>query len=132
MRISILMGFVTIIASVFIINYILTIFISTNIKCTAQGELLNCEFRELGVPVVIGVSFVAGFVIIDTITVYIIIKSWLYISGLKIRYNEIKKLKDAVEKNYYKKKIDENTFNNLIQSYEKELVELEVRIKRLK
>ena len=132
MKVSVLIGVVTIIASVFFITFILNTLIGTNIKCSAEEETLICEFRSLGAPIFFGLLFISGFVIIDALIAYIIIKNWFYITRLKIRYNEIKKMKDITEKNYYKKMIDEQTFKNLIQAYEKEMVELEVRMKKVK
>ena len=45
---------------------------------------------------------------------------------------EIEEMKRAIEKKYYKKRIDESTYKDIIQDYEKKLTEIEVKINRLK
>ena len=117
MRLSFIIGVVTVITSAFLIIFTLNTFVAINITCSTQESVLTCEFVNLGIPLIIGFSFIVGFIIIDIVTVYIIIKGWSYITGLKIRYDEIEKLKEAAEKNYYKKKIDEQ---NRLRSNTKE------------
>ena len=53
------------------------------------------------------------------------------LSELKERREELEDLKKAIKKKYYSKKLDEKTFNKIIQDYEKMLTEIDVKIKRL-
>jgi len=48
----------------------------------------------------------------------------------KIR--DIEKAKDEVEKEYYERKIDEKTFNHMIQNYEQDRIRLNVELESLK
>ncbi|RLJ08181.1 MAG: hypothetical protein DRP13_02735 [Candidatus Aenigmatarchaeota archaeon] len=52
--------------------------------------------------------------------------------ALKTRKKELEEMKRVVEKKYYKKKIDEETFKKLMQDYEEKLTEIEVKINNLK
>ena len=54
------------------------------------------------------------------------------IESLKMKRDEIKEMKESIEKKYLKKRIDEETFRKLSQEYEKKLTELDIKIKNLK
>jgi len=54
------------------------------------------------------------------------------IDSLKMRKNELEQMKKSVERKYLKKRIDEQTYRRLVQDYEKNLTEIEVKIKGLK
>ncbi len=51
---------------------------------------------------------------------------------LEERKDEIEEMKKEIEKKYFRKKIDEETFRRLMQKYEEKLTELNVKIKKLK
>ena len=53
------------------------------------------------------------------------------IDTLKAKERDVKDIMKELQKKYYKKKLDEETYNKMIQEYEKELTELQVRIKNL-
>jgi integral membrane sensor domain MASE1 len=51
---------------------------------------------------------------------------------LKRKKTEIEQMKRSVERKYLKKRIDEQTYKRLVQDYEQQLTELEVKIKNLR
>jgi uncharacterized membrane protein len=51
---------------------------------------------------------------------------------LKAKEKDIKDFIKELQKKYYKKKLDEETYNRMTQEYEKELTELQVRMRSLK
>jgi uncharacterized membrane protein len=53
------------------------------------------------------------------------------VEKLTERKEELEELKNAIKGKYYKKKIDEGSFRQIIQDYERKLTEIEVKIKRL-
>lgn len=54
------------------------------------------------------------------------------VGDLEGRKKDLEELKAITEKNFYKKRINENTFKRIVQEYEKEIAELEVKIKSMK
>jgi len=54
------------------------------------------------------------------------------IAELERKRGNIQKSKDVVEQEYYERKIDEKTFNKMIQNYEQEIISLNVEIEDLK
>ena len=55
-----------------------------------------------------------------------------FVDTLKGKKNEIEQMKKSIERKYLKKRIDEQTYKRLVQDYEQQLTELEVKIKNLK
>ncbi|MCJ7817211.1 MAG: hypothetical protein MUP55_05115 [Candidatus Aenigmarchaeota archaeon] len=55
-----------------------------------------------------------------------------FVDTLRAKKNEIEQMKKSIERKYLKKKIDEQTYRRLVQDYEQQLTELEVKIKNLK
>jgi len=55
-----------------------------------------------------------------------------FIDSLKRRKSDLEQMKKSVERKYLKKRIDEQTYHRLIQDYERQLTEIEVKIKGLK
>ena len=54
------------------------------------------------------------------------------VDTFRMRKSEIEQMKKSVERKYLKKRIDEQTYRRLIQDYEQQLTEMEVKIKGLK
>ena len=54
------------------------------------------------------------------------------IVDLDRKISNIEKSKDEVEQEYYQRKIDEKTFNKMVQSYEQERIRLNVERESLK
>ncbi len=54
------------------------------------------------------------------------------IAELEKKVKNIQKSKDVVEQEYYERKIDEKTFNRMVQNYEQEVIALNVEIEELK
>jgi hypothetical protein len=52
--------------------------------------------------------------------------------GLVRRYGELLKIIEETEKNFYQRKVDEETFKKLMQKYRQEKTELEVKMKKTK
>ena len=50
---------------------------------------------------------------------------------LKAKEGEIKDIIKELQKKYYKKKLDEETYTKMTQEYEKELTEIQVRLKNI-
>jgi hypothetical protein len=50
--------------------------------------------------------------------------------GLEERYGELQEAMETTEKKYFNRKMDKETFTKLMQNYEQEKTELEVKIKR--
>ena len=55
-----------------------------------------------------------------------------FVDTLRAKKNEIEQMKKSIERKYLKKRIDEQTYRRLVQDYEQQLTELEVKIKNLK
>ena len=55
-----------------------------------------------------------------------------FVDSLKSKKTEIEQMKKSVERKYLKKRIDEQTYKRLVQDYEQQLTELEVKIRNLK
>ncbi len=53
------------------------------------------------------------------------------LDNLKMKKREIEQIKREIEKKFFKKKIDRETYDRMIQEYEKQLTEIEVKIKNL-
>ncbi len=53
------------------------------------------------------------------------------VESLKERKREVEEIEKEIEKKFYKKKIDKETYNRMMQDYEKQLTELDVRIRNL-
>jgi len=51
------------------------------------------------------------------------------LSRLEERQKTIENAKDLAEQQYYKRQIDEATFNKLMQDYEEKLIEIDATIK---
>ncbi|MEM5812647.1 MAG: hypothetical protein QW286_02915, partial [Candidatus Aenigmatarchaeota archaeon] len=51
------------------------------------------------------------------------------IAELEERSNTVNRAKDIAEQQYYKRQIDEQTFNNLMQRYEEKLIEIDAAIR---
>jgi hypothetical protein len=54
------------------------------------------------------------------------------IAGLEEKYSTMQHAKDLAEQQYYKRQIDESTFNKMMQSYEEKLIEIDAAIKEKK
>jgi uncharacterized membrane protein len=54
------------------------------------------------------------------------------VDTLRVKEKDIKDIMKELQKKYFKKKLDEETYNRMTQEYEKELTELQVRIKNLR
>lgn len=132
MKISIIAGAATVLLSIIVIGYMINTLVASNVACVPYEDTLRCNFSNLGFPILLGIIFIAGFALVDAFIIYIIIRGWFSLNRLKIRYAELINMKDIAEKDYYKKMIDEPTFKSLVQSYEKEILELEVKIRKMK
>jgi uncharacterized membrane protein len=51
---------------------------------------------------------------------------------MKHRHEEIKEIQKELKHKYLKKKLDESSYRNLMQKYESELTEIEVKLKELR
>ncbi len=54
------------------------------------------------------------------------------IDTLKAKEKNIKDIMKELQKKYFKKKLDEETYNRMSQEYEKELTEIQVKMRNLK
>ncbi len=55
-----------------------------------------------------------------------------FVGTLKNSKEEIEQMKKSIERKYLKRKIDEQTYRRMMQDYERQLTELEVKIKNLR
>jgi membrane-bound ClpP family serine protease len=89
---------------------------------------------------VIGVFAVLGYIIlyVSLATAFLIVFREIEklneqaVDTLRAKEREIKDVIKELQKKYYKKKIDGDTYTRMTQEYEKELTELQVRIRNLK
>ncbi|HJW96660.1 MAG TPA: hypothetical protein VJ485_00685 [archaeon] len=75
MRILIVLGMIVIFISVFFILFIFDTIVKEQIKCMAGFETGACDLKESAQGLIIGLAFIAMFLIIDSGVLYIIIKS---------------------------------------------------------
>ena len=54
------------------------------------------------------------------------------VDTLKSKKSDLEQMKKSVERKYLKKRIDEQTYRRLVQDYERQLTELEVKIRNLR
>jgi hypothetical protein len=89
---------------------------------------------------VIGVLAVLGYVVlyVGLAVAFLIVFKGLEKLGkhavydLQMKEREIKEIKDALEKKFLKKKISKDNYEKMTQEYEKQLTEIEIKIKHLK
>jgi hypothetical protein len=53
------------------------------------------------------------------------------LENLKEKYDEIREFQKTIEKKFYSRKIDQDTFKQIEQHYERKLAELEVKINKI-
>lgn len=75
MKILIAIGMVIIFISAFFILFILDGLMKNQLKCAVGMEASSCDQREAGKAIIIGLAFIAMFLIIDGGVLYMIIKS---------------------------------------------------------
>lgn len=88
---------------------------------------------------VIGVFAVLGYVVlyIGLAIAFLIVFKGLdklgrhAVDDLQMKEREIKEIKEALEKKFLKKKISKDNYEKMTQEYEKQLTEIEIKIKRL-
>jgi Skp family chaperone for outer membrane proteins len=51
---------------------------------------------------------------------------------LKVKEKDIKEIMKELQKKYYKRKLDADTYNKMTQEYEKELTEINVKLRKIK
>lgn len=89
---------------------------------------------------VIGVLAVLGYVVlyVGLAIAFLIVFKGLdklgrhAIYDLQMKEREIKEIKEALEKKFLKKKISKDNYEKMTQEYEKQLTEIEIKIKHLK
>ena len=89
---------------------------------------------------VVGVLAVASFIIIYVGISAAILFIFREIDSLKPgtldsmreRHRELLDMKKAIERKYYKRRLDQEAFRQIVQDYERQLTELEVRMKGIK
>jgi len=88
---------------------------------------------------VIGVLAVLGYVVlyVGLAIAFLIVFKGLEKLGrhavydLQMKEREIKEIKEALEKKFLKKKISKDNYEKMTQEYEKQLTEIEIKIKHL-
>lgn len=88
---------------------------------------------------VIGVLAVLGYVVlyVGLAIAFLIVFKGLdklgrhAIYDLQMKEREINEIKDALEKKFLKKKISKDNYEKMTQEYEKQLTEIEIKIKHL-
>jgi len=87
MRILIIIGMVIIFISAFFIIFIFDSVVKDQVRCMAGFETYSCDVREASKTLVIGLAFIAMFLIIDGGVLYMIIKSITESGSSYIAYN---------------------------------------------
>lgn len=75
MRILILIGMVIIFISIFFILFIFDSVVKEQVKCMAGFEGGSCDLRESGKSLIVGLTLIAMFLIVDSGVLYMIIKT---------------------------------------------------------
>ncbi len=75
MRILIVMGMVIIFISIFFILFIFDSVVREQVKCMAGFEADSCNLQESGKSMIIGLTLIAMFLIVDSGVLYMIIKT---------------------------------------------------------
>lgn len=75
MKILIFIGMVIIFISVFFILFIFDAAIKEQVKCMAGFESNSCDLKEAAQSLIIGLAFIAMFLIVDSGVLYMIIKT---------------------------------------------------------
>ncbi|MCD6591222.1 MAG: hypothetical protein J7K72_04600 [Candidatus Aenigmarchaeota archaeon] len=76
MKLVLLIGMLVIFISCFFIFFTFDSMIRTKLVCTI-GSTYECNVKELNMTIIIGILIVGMFLFIDTLVVYIMIKSWV-------------------------------------------------------
>lgn len=74
MKILIFIGMLIVFISAFFIFFIFDVVMKENISCLNQKENLECNTSHAVRSVMIGLGFIGGFIIVDGIVIYLIMK----------------------------------------------------------
>lgn len=78
MKIVIFLGALIIFISCFFIFFTFDSMIRSQLMCSfGEGERIRCNLSEFNMTVVIGILIVGMFLFVDTLVVYIMIKTWV-------------------------------------------------------
>lgn len=80
MRILIFIGMVIIFISAFFIFFIFDVVVKDQIQCFSHTEN-SCNTQEAGKLLLIGLSFIGMFIIIDAVVVYLVVKNLTVSTG---------------------------------------------------
>ncbi len=132
--------------SVFFIHYAFNNFISVTEYCAVKGGDL-CLPTNLLLLFLFSFSFVLAFIMVIETTIYFMFKGLEVlahmsearekklksaIESLEKKKGEIEDAKKAVQKKYFNRQIDEETFKKLKQKYNTEIVDIEIKLTELK
>ncbi|MEM7815666.1 MAG: hypothetical protein QXN71_00935 [Candidatus Aenigmatarchaeota archaeon] len=87
MKVIIAIGMVIIFISTFFMLFIFDTVIRRHISCISSIESGDCNLRETGTSLIIGIAFIAMFLIIDSAVLYLIIKTITSSGQSYIAYN---------------------------------------------
>ena len=131
----------TILVSGISIFFVFDFSIKTYLLCL--WGLQGCDPEAMGFLASVGMLFIGVFILIDVLVIYF---AMLFVrlmemsgGGRKVTLKELirerrnlERAKELVEKRYYKRDIDEGTYNKLIQDYEEQLIKLKIKTDSLK
>jgi hypothetical protein len=145
-RVVIIASLVTIFVSVFFIHYAFDSFLKANQNCATEiGP--SCSSSNLLLLFIFCFSVVIAFIVVIESTVYYIFREvemniMVQVSGrnkaeksldeLLRRSEELKAAKRDADRKYFGREISESTYMEMKKKYDKELMELEMDINRIK
>jgi biopolymer transport protein ExbB/TolQ len=145
-RIITIASLVTIFVSVFFIHFAFNSFIRVSEVCAMESGV-TCSSPSMFLIFLFCFSVVLAFIVVIETTVYYIFREvevnmMAQISGrkssektmqsLEKRKEELLKAKKDANRKYFGREIDENTYRELKQKYDKEIMELEMEINKMK
>lgn len=79
MRLVIVLGLVTVFISCFFIFFTFHTLLNVKMSCEfgMGGGGLSCDIEELNISVIFGILIVGLFLFVDTLVVYLMIKTWV-------------------------------------------------------
>ena len=137
----------TILISGISIFFIFDFSIETYLMCL--WGLQGCDPEAMGFFATVGMLFIGVFILIDVLVIYFAMlfvrlmevsrgagfqkkDDALTLKELVQERKNIEKAKELIEKRYYKRDIDEETYSKLLQSYEERLIQIKVKTDNLK
>jgi hypothetical protein len=137
---------VVIFLAVFFIHFTLNNFFLMNEICSVQVGPV-CNVQSMSMLLVFTFLVVMAFIIVIETTIYYIFKGLeigmlaglsaskkeaTTLRELERRKKEIKKEKNDARKKYFRREIEEKTYNDIKESYDRELMEVENELKKIK